>query len=145
MEWRRHTRVETRDLRGIVSRDPPDFHGGEIIVVDGPHCGFGARLDPGGTTIGRSDDNGIPLTMDPGVSRRHALVEWVGRSLYVRDLSSTNGTRINGAVVQGRVALSHLDIVSLGASSLQIIFDDPGDLPVYELADCDETPNESPV
>ncbi|MBN1425799.1 FHA domain-containing protein [Candidatus Fermentibacteria bacterium] len=145
MQWRRHTRAETRDLRQLRPRDPPAFDGGEFIAVDGPHCGLRARLGNGATSLGRSDDNGIALTLDAGVSRRHALVEWVGQRLYLRDLSSTNGTRVNGVLVQGKVGLSHLDVVSLGGTSLQIVFDDPGVVPVYELPDSDETPTEPPV
>ena len=51
-------------------------------------------------TIGRSPDNMIRLD-DPSVSGRHAELILVGDSCYLKDLDSTNGTRVNGASVTG--------------------------------------------
>ena len=92
------------------------------------------------TTIGRSEDNTIALTLDRGVSRRHAVVEWAEGHLHIRDWSSTNGTHVNGKLVQGRAVLSHLDVVEVGKTSLQLIYEEPTTRQVYELRDHDETP-----
>lgn len=43
----------------------------------------------------------IPIHGDPYVSRRHAEIVWMGSGWGVRDLGSTNGTRINGVAVEG--------------------------------------------
>lgn len=139
MERRRHTLLNTRDLRDLRRRETPPFCGGEFIVIDGPHCGLRVRVGEGVTTLGRAEENHLPLTSDRGVSRRHAVVEWVDERLYLRDLSSTNGTLLNGALAQGRVTLSNLDVISLGRSVVQIVFDDPPAAVVYEIADSPDT------
>ena len=46
-------------------------------------------------TVGRAPDNAIQLD-DPSVSSRHAELRAVDRSYRLRDLGSTNGTRVNG-------------------------------------------------
>ena len=46
-------------------------------------------------TVGRSPDNNIVLD-DPSVSGRHAELRQVGSNYHVKDLGSTNGTRLNG-------------------------------------------------
>jgi pSer/pThr/pTyr-binding forkhead associated (FHA) protein len=55
--------------------------------------------------VGRSDAGGdsVPdLDLSPldgrrsGVSRRHALITYENETLFLTDLNSTNGTRING-------------------------------------------------
>jgi pSer/pThr/pTyr-binding forkhead associated (FHA) protein len=48
-----------------------------------------------GITIGRAPDNIIVLT-DRSVSNRHAVLRLANGSYYLKDLGSTNGTRVNG-------------------------------------------------
>lgn len=48
-------------------------------------------LKPEGLTIGRSKDVDVPLDL-PGVSRRHARIDFDGQNYTVRDLNSLNGT-----------------------------------------------------
>src|SRR5690242_15234477 len=38
---------------------------------------------------------------NPTVSREHAVIEWRGRTVYVRDLGTTNGTIDNGRALRG--------------------------------------------
>ncbi|HKF74743.1 MAG TPA: FHA domain-containing protein [Candidatus Dormibacteraeota bacterium] len=49
-------------------------------------------------TIGRGPDMDLPI-WDRSVSRRHARIDWRDDGWVVRDLESTNGTRLNGAKV----------------------------------------------
>ncbi len=46
-------------------------------------------------TLGRSPENMIHLD-DPSVSGRHAQLELVGEDYQLKDLNSTNGTRVGG-------------------------------------------------
>lgn len=69
----------------------------------------------GDFTIGRKDqgdESSLCLTdsqgqeillfsCDRSISRRHALCYWVDQKLYIRDVGSTNGTFINGRILQG--------------------------------------------
>jgi len=49
-------------------------------------------------TIGRAPDNAIVID-DPSVSSRHAQLELSGETYRLKDLESTNGTRVNGIPV----------------------------------------------
>ena len=51
-------------------------------------------------TIGRGDANTIVIN-SARVSRNHARIEWKGDSFTIRDMSSSNGTFVNGQT--GRV------------------------------------------
>ncbi len=70
-------------------------------------------------SIGRSDDNTIPLTLG-NVSRRHAEVVRKGGIFILRDLGSTNGTWLKEQKV-GEVVLQDGDVfrVGQGAGRLQ--------------------------
>jgi FHA domain len=59
-------------------------------------------IDRSPLVIGRDNaDLDIPIQGDPYVSRRHAEIVWTGTGWGVRDLGSTNSTRVNGVVLQG--------------------------------------------
>src|SRR5438876_9623571 len=48
--------------------------------------------------IGRGPDNTIIIN-DPSVSTRHAQLQLAGETYQLKDLDSTNGTRVNGIQV----------------------------------------------
>ncbi len=68
-------------------------------------------------TIGRAAECEIRLA-DTSVSRRHAEIRATGDGWTVSDLGSTNGTKVNGAVVADR-KLKDGDTVSVGDSHLK--------------------------
>jgi pSer/pThr/pTyr-binding forkhead associated (FHA) protein len=67
-------------------------------------------------TIGREEGNLLRLN-DERVSRYHAKVQQDGEDIILTDLESTNGTRVNGTVVQIR-RLRFGDRVCVGRSLL---------------------------
>jgi pSer/pThr/pTyr-binding forkhead associated (FHA) protein len=67
-------------------------------------------------TIGREEGNCLRLN-DERISRYHAKVQQDGDDIILTDLESTNGTRVNGTVVQIR-RLRFGDRVCLGRSLL---------------------------
>jgi pSer/pThr/pTyr-binding forkhead associated (FHA) protein len=67
-------------------------------------------------TLGREEGNALRLN-DERVSRFHAKIQQDGDDIILTDLESTNGTRVNGTVVQIR-RLRHGDRVCLGRSLL---------------------------
>jgi hypothetical protein len=79
------------------------------------------RLDGSPTVIGRADTPGlqIPIRGDPFVSRRHAEIVELGVDWGVRDLGSTNGTRLNGVALVGTEVrpISAGDVIEVGHSS----------------------------
>jgi len=56
-------------------------------------------LQGGVNTIGRSLDNMVILA-DVAVSRRHAEIRWDTTGVYLRDVGSANGTRVDGMRLQ---------------------------------------------
>jgi hypothetical protein len=70
------------------------------------------RLEDDSTSIGRHPQSHIVLTSG-SASGRHAVIENVGGVFYVKDLGSSNGTRVNGAEVE-EAKLKDGDRVSFG-------------------------------
>jgi hypothetical protein len=64
-------------------------------------------------TVGRAPDNTIHID-DPSVSSRHAELRAAGKAYQLRDLGSTNGTRVNGSTT-GEITLHSGDRVRFGA------------------------------
>ena len=58
----------------------------------------------------------------PAISGRHMLFRLVGQTVYVEDLASTNGTKVNGLSTQHQV-VHHLDMIEIGRHKLHF-FDD---------------------
>lgn len=78
-------------------------------------------LDQPSMVIGRGDSAGVqmPITADPYVSRRHAEIVDLGGQWGIRDLGSTNGTKLNGSALVGtevRLLRPH-DVVEIGCFS----------------------------
>lgn len=63
--------------------------------------------------LGRAADCDLPLAAERA-SRRHAEVRPGEGGHRVRDLGSTNGTRLNGAPLAGEAALADGDELDLG-------------------------------
>ena len=69
--------------------------------------------------VGKDGARKIDLGIeDASVSRRgHAIVYVKGGDVYLEDLSSTNGTYVNGRLVRGAVKLLPGDIIRVGANT----------------------------
>ncbi len=74
-------------------------------------------IDRSPLVIGRDGPGlDIPIQGDPYVSRHHAEIVWTGSGWGVRDLGSTNSTRVNGDVLQGSEVrlLAPEDVIEVG-------------------------------
>src|SRR5947199_5807035 len=85
-------------------------------VLEGVDKGRIFRDVPTPVTIGREEGNLLRLN-DERVSRFHAKVQQDSEDVILTDLESTNGTRVNGTVVQIR-RLRYGDRISVGRSLL---------------------------
>jgi general secretion pathway protein E len=86
------------------------------------HTPDGRRQVPIGdkpVTIGRHPENGIVIT-DPAASRRHCVVERTTSGFRVRDLNSSNGTRLNGLVIEQSRLLPG-DIITIGGTRIVLV------------------------
>lgn len=68
-------------------------------------------------TIGRSESSGFCIP-DKKVSRRHAEIVSDGENIFITDLSSRTGTRVNGRPIQQRTPLCIGDTIQIGETDL---------------------------
>ncbi|NGN65062.1 FHA domain-containing protein, partial [Streptomyces sp. A7024] len=84
---------------GAADPDPAAGAAARLQVTAGPDAGGVHLLHGGRIRIGRSAEAEVPLD-DPDVSRLHCALDVAeDGTLTVCDLGSTNGTRLDGAVV----------------------------------------------
>jgi len=99
--------MKSRDRELGDGEAPTKLHWGDTVF---PLVGDVLR-------IGRADQNEI-LVNERGVSRFHCQITRSGAKLYIEDLNSTNGTRINGRRLVGQYAVSVGDELSIGEAKL---------------------------
>ena len=78
------------------------------------------ELPLGEFSIGRSSKCSLSIT-DDLASRRHAVLHVGPTAVFLEDLKSRNGTVVNGAVVENRCRLTHMDRVYIGSQELVLI------------------------
>ena len=85
-----------------------------VLTVPG---GQRVELHEGHYVVGRHLECDIVIS-DTNVSRRHAEFVCAGRDVIVRDLGSTNGTKVNGVVIKGDQLLQHGDVIGFGTAQV---------------------------
>jgi pSer/pThr/pTyr-binding forkhead associated (FHA) protein len=112
-----------RDLRSAEEAQISSRSGiGRLSVLESP-----ADEPPAGTTIalgpinsiGRNVNNTI-FVEDDFVSANHAMLTFRGRSWFVEDQGSTNGTYVNGHRIDRPVALSFGDEITIGRVRMRL-------------------------
>ena len=73
-------------------------------------------------TIGRKEGNTIRLT-ERNVSRRHAKLSKGNGSIYIEDLQSYNGIKVNGDRIAGRAPVAEGDRIQIGDYQLALKMD----------------------
>lgn len=81
--------------------------------LDGVSMPVRLRIAEPRTRIGRRPDLDIVLAV-PEVSALHAEIESAGGGLWIRDLGSRNGTRLNRAELASDARLEDGDVVQFG-------------------------------
>lgn len=113
-------RILVRDLRAAVRESSAEL--GRLVVVTSPSGeppqGAVFGLDAV-TTLGR-DVNNTVFVEDPFASTDHAVLTFRGRTWYLEDLESTNGTFVNGAPVEGVAPVAFGDELQIGQVRLRL-------------------------
>lgn len=93
-----------------------------VAVVNGPKELRGVSIKVNGPVIvGRS--NGADIVIGATyVSGRHARFSLMGNDLYIEDLGSTNGTAVNGQIINGPYNLKNKDVVSVGDVDIKVMY-----------------------
>ena len=89
-----------------VEKGPKELRG-VSIVVRGP------------VVVGRSPNADIVIAAGY-VSARHARFSLMGTNLFVEDLGSTNGTAVNGQLIDAPMSLKNNDVVNVGDVSIRV-------------------------
>lgn len=113
-------RILVRDLRAAARE--PGTELGRLFVVASPggEPPTGAVFGLGAlTTLGRDVNNTI-VVEDPFASADHAVLSYRGRTWYVEDLGSTNGTYVNGGRVDGLAPIGFGDELQVGQVRLRL-------------------------
>ena len=109
-----------RDLRA-AAREPAD-RPGRLVVLESPSgeplAGHSFGLDVI-TPLGRDVNNAIVID-DPFASADHAVLTYRGRSWYLEDLGSTNGSYINGRRVDGVSPMGFGDELQIGQVRMRL-------------------------
>lgn len=91
----------------------------QLVVIEGPSRGKKVTLNKNATTIGKRENNDIVLG-DKTVSRNHLEIQYASDSFLLKDLSSTNGTYINGTKVK-EAYLVPGDIIKVGNTVMEFV------------------------
>ena len=76
------------------------------------------ELHEGHYVLGRHLENDIVLN-DTNVSRKHSEFVCAAGEVVVRDLGSTNGTKVNGVLITGEQLLQHGDVINFGTAQVR--------------------------
>ena len=115
-----------RPTKGI-----PAQYQASVVILEGYAEGMEYPIEKPYAMIGRSRDAAVPLK-DPLVSREHAAIEFHEDTFILKDLDSTNGTYMRGALIKRR-KLSPGDKFEIGNTVLQFILQDSGRSRTYEI------------
>jgi diguanylate cyclase (GGDEF)-like protein len=112
--WESTDDVETDDIRARFQNSEERAH---LVIISGARAGQATRLEPGETLLGRQRSEVDVWFRDSGVSRIHAAIEMTDDDeALLRDLDSSNGTYVDGALIEEPTPLHEGDKITLGGS-----------------------------
>jgi Protein of unknown function (DUF3662)/FHA domain len=101
-------------LAGSFKEGPGGGRDASLVLPDGRRIPIGTKP----VVVGRLHECSI-VVEDANVSRRHAEIRWRGDGLVLTDLSSTNGTKVNGVAVHSQ-ELNDGDKITMGRTTLAV-------------------------
>ena len=88
-----------------------------LLVFDGQSCYSCDLPASGAVVIGRAPECDL-LIEAPSASRQHARIDVSSDAVWVCDLESRNGTRLNGELIAGTRQLFSGDVISICTATL---------------------------
>jgi type III secretion system YscD/HrpQ family protein len=100
-----------------------------LKVISGPNSGAEFSMQTANSYVIGTDPNTCDIVFyDTSVSRRHARVTVnADDSLSIEDLSSRNGTRVDGETLEGKRPLAPQTIITIGTTAF-VIYDREGEM-----------------
>lgn len=74
-------------------------------------------------TLGRLDANNIPFGQN-GISRRHAVIINLPNDVWIYDLGSATGVKLDGQRVRGKAFLDGVHVLSIGTRNIKVATDE---------------------
>lgn len=109
------TQVESLFSQPAKTQDRPPS--GSAVLVD-KATNQRYSLTQAVSKIGRDQTNSIPLVKDNYISRHHAWILFIKSTYWVEDLGSTNGTLLNGELLNERKQIFPGDCLKVGRTEL---------------------------
>src|SRR5271166_2103043 len=104
-----------------------------LEVKSGPSAGAHLRLESGQSlTVGRTAKSDFVIPTDTHLSGLHFAIDSSGNQCRLRDLNSSNGTRINGQGVKEAV-LQHGDTIVAGETTFTVTITN-GEVPAMQAS-----------
>lgn len=116
--------LPTQEDRAHVKKDSRGAGGVRLMVAEsslpGLEKGDAFGVAGGEIVIGRSADSDV-LVADTFISSRHARIFLMKEQYWLEDLSSTNGTFLNGVKIDKPTVLAEGDRIQLGDVTFQFV------------------------
>lgn len=93
----------------------------QVEVVGGPMDGLERRIQGERLEMGRGPENDLPLAMDASVSSHHARIVREGRSHWLEDLDSRNGTYLGEERILDRIPITPGATFRVGRTVVQFM------------------------
>src|SRR5262245_24018390 len=90
-----------------------------LVVVGGVNEGKAIPITVPQFAIGRDPQCQL-RPASPSISKRHCAIFVKGKQVLIRDFGSTNGTFVNGQLVEGEVPLKDGDAIKVGPLDFRV-------------------------
>lgn len=87
--------------------------GFQLVISEGKEAGREFEFDQDSVLIGRTAECDVIL-YEAGVSRKHARIQMEDAGIFIEDLGSSNGTKVNGETISKKQQLKGGDSISMG-------------------------------
>jgi len=92
---------------------------GWLVTYDINPVGIDYKLYVGRHRVGSRPDSDI-LIQQPGVSDEHAIILFRDNKITIQDMSSTNGTFVNGEMIEDKAVIQNDDMIQIGCVNLKL-------------------------
>ena len=111
--------ITSKQESETLPEKPETGHLANPLILEIPGKGIELPLKPGPMTIGAYPDNSIVLDEDT-VSGYHTEISGNGKQWVLKDLGSTNGTKLNGKHIENPVFIKRGDIIQIGSTEITV-------------------------
>jgi putative peptide zinc metalloprotease protein len=126
--------VTSAQMTGILNR-PASPETAYLEFLGGPEDGRIVRLGGERVTVGRREDNDVPIFSDTALSRRHAFIYRKDNQFWIEDRKSSFGTWVDGERVPVETAAPMRDgsLIRLARTTMLFHLGEPEEVELREM------------